>query len=201
MAVQTVVLFIDYNNFYNGARRAFFSPTDAHYHGQIDPLEVARLVCSRPPPGTTRTLIQVRVYTGMPDATREPKTYAAHMKQTAAWRRNGMAVVTHPLRYPGDWPASRAQQKGVDVALAVEYVAMALDCGHDVGIIASTDSDLRPALTQVRQKCGESCLTEVAAWTSPQTNSRLSLPGESVWCHWLDKTDYNQVADQTDYNV
>jgi hypothetical protein len=51
--------------------------------------------------------------------------------------------VQRPLRYPKAWPAERAQEKGVDVALAVDFVMLAVTGAHDVGILVSTDTDLR----------------------------------------------------------
>jgi NYN domain len=57
-----------------------------------------------------------------------------------------VTVVQRPLRYPKAWPAEKAQEKGVDVALAVDFVVMAVTRVYDVGILVSTDTDLVPAL-------------------------------------------------------
>jgi len=200
MTTEKLVLFLDDKNFYNGARRAFFSDTDAHFYGQFSPIALGNLICSQPAK-TRRQLQQVRIYTGLPDSTKEPKTYAAHMKQCQSWEKDGAKVITRILRYPPDWPNSKAQQKGVDVALAVDFVALAIDNIYDVGVIASTDSDLRPALEYVIQKCRNKCHVEVTAWFSSQTKNRLSIPGINIWCHRLNKADYDAVADLTDYNI
>jgi len=200
MNTERLTLFVDDKNFYQGARRAFFSNTDSHFYGQINPLFLGNLICSRPAK-TQRQLQQIRVYTGMPDSTKEPKTYTAHINQCRAWRKDGVEVTTRILRYPQDWPDAKAQQKGVDVALAVDFVALAIDGLYDVGVIASTDSDLRPALEYVIKKCRNKCHVEVAAWFTPQTKNRLSVPGINIWCHRLDKADYDTVADLTDYNI
>ena len=201
MPHQRLVLFIDAQNLYNGARRAFFSPQASHTDGQFQPVRMGNLICSRPPPDTTRFLQEVRVYTGRPDATSEPHTYAAHMRQCAAWQTAGATVIARPLRYPPDWPSTKAQQKGVDVALAIDFVAYAADGKYDVGVIASTDTDLIPALEFVHRQFAGQCRLEVAAWTGPRIRSRLSIPGSSVWCHWLDGSDYQTVADTTDYSA
>lgn len=200
MVAEKLILFIDDKNFYNGARRAFFSNTDSHFYGQVNPIELGNLICSRPS-STQRQLHQVRIYTGRPDSTKEPKTYAAHIKQCQSWIKTGAEVITRTLRYPNDWPNSKAQQKGVDVALAVDFVALAIDGEYNIGVIASTDSDLRPALEYVNKKCSGKCHIEVAAWSSPRTKSRLSIPGSNLWCHWLHKADYDAIADLTDYNI
>lgn len=196
-----LVLFIDAQNLYKGARRAFFAPEASHSDGQFQPVRIGNLICSRPPPNTIRSLEEVRVYTGRPDSTKEPETYAAHMKQCLAWRRAGATVVARPLRYPPDWPNSKAQQKGVDVALAIDFVAYAIDGKYDIGVIASTDSDLIPALEFVQRRFAPPCRVEVVAWTSPRSRNRLSIPRSSIWCHWLDRNDYDSVSDLTDYNI
>ena len=200
VAIETLVLFLDDKNFYKGARGTFFYDTDAHFYGQVNPIELGNLICTRPAK-TQRRLHQVRVYTGLPDSTKEPKTYAAHMKQRQSWEKDGVEVITRVLRYPPDWPNSKAQQKGVDVALAVDFVALAIDNFYDVGVIASTDADLRPALEYVIKKCRNKCHVEVAAWFTPQTKNRLSVPGINIWCHRFSKADYDAVADLTDYNI
>lgn len=198
---ERLILFLDAQNFYNGARRAFFSGADAHSCGQIKPMELGNLICARQPSFVQARLQQVRVYTGRPDSSKEPKTYAAHMKQCTAWARDGASVIFRALRYPADWPASKPEEKGIDVALAIDFVALAVDGQYDIGVIASTDSDLRPPLEFVSRKCGERCRVQVAAWTSPRTKSRLSIAGRNVWCHWLHRTDYDAIADPIDYDA
>ncbi len=200
MTTERLILFLDDKNFYNGARRAFFSNTDAHFYGQVSPIALGNLICSQQAK-TQRQLQQVRMYTGWPDSTKEPKTYAAHIKQCQSWEKDGAEVITRMLRYPQDWPNSKAQQKGIDVALAVDFVALAIDSIYDVGVIASTDSDLRPALEYVIQKCRNKCHVEVSAWFTSQTKNSLSIPGIKIWCHRLNKADYDAVDDLSDYNI
>jgi len=108
----------------------------------------------------------------------------------------GATVVSRPLRYI----AGRAQQKGVDVALAIDVVTLAIDGAYDVGIIASTDTDLRPPIEYVLRAC-PSVRLEVLAWRSERSRQRLSLGKQNVWCHWLDEDDYASIADFSDYRV
>ncbi|MDA2938754.1 NYN domain-containing protein [Acidobacteria bacterium AH-259-A15] len=201
MAEQHVVLFVDAQNLYRGARRAFFRHGDSHTYGQVNPVALGRLICSRPRPGYTRILTQVRVYTGRPDASKQPRTYAAHRKQCAAWEAFGARVIFRPLRYPLNWPGETAQEKGIDVALAIDYIAFAIDGHYDVGIIASTDTDLKPALEFVYRRFRGSRKPEVMAWTSARRRPRLSIAGANLWCHWLDRQDYDSIADLTDYST
>jgi hypothetical protein len=198
-ATQRVVLFVDAQNLYRGARRAFFLPTDPYFHGQVNPRALGELLCKRGPVGgPPRLLSQVRIYTGSPDPRREPKTAGAHGKQRHAWLSLGCIVVARTLRYPAVWPKERAEEKGIDVALAVDYIALALDGAYDVGIIASTDTDLKPALEFVHQRLRAKRKPEVMAWAG--LRQHLSLVGARMWCHWLKRTDFDAVADLTDYN-
>lgn len=201
MPEQKLVLFIDAQNCYHCAREAFFTPFDAHFYGQFKPIELGNLICSRPPPGVTRSLHEVRIYTGRPDATKDPKTYGAHMKQCQIWENAGPRVISRTLRYPVDWPDRPAQEKGIDVALAIDFIALAIDGEYDVGVIASTDTDLKPALEFVYKRYVGTRCVEVASWSGPGRQRRLSIPGAHIWCYWLDQSDYDSIADLTDYAV
>ena len=147
-----VSLFIDAQNMYHCARKAFFDDDDHYCCGQFNPIALANLIVSRAPQGFERVLHEVRMYTGRPDSTKQPIPYGANMRQSAAWERWGARVIARTLRYPMDWPDSRAEEKGIDVALAIDYVAGAIDGVFDMGIICSTDTDLRPPLEYVATK-------------------------------------------------
>lgn len=200
-----IVVFIDNQNTYNDARRAFFQRSDPATRGQFDPMRLGRLLVSRQPLGTEgrqRRLKEVRIYRGRPDSTKEPKTYGAHMRQCAAWEANGVTVVHRPLRYPHDWPASKPEEKGIDVQLASDMVTMATAGELDIAILVSTDTDLRPPLEAFELLDFDTPRTvEVAAWKSPVFKKALRVPDQHVWCHFLDEDDFRSVRDTRDYNV
>ena len=194
-------LFIDAQNAYRGARTSFFSDTSPSVSGQFNPAKLATLIESRGgPENLACSLSEVRVYTGRPEAVKDPKTYAAHMKQCAEWSRNGVTIVHRALRYPRGWPIEKAQEKGIDTALAIDFVTMAVDGAYDLGVIMSTDTDLLPAIEFVRTRFAGHRHVAVAAWRSRRSRRRLSIPGSNVWCHWLSRDDYDAVADTKNYN-
>jgi uncharacterized LabA/DUF88 family protein len=197
-----VVVFIDYQNVYRGAQRAFRTEFPTSQDGQIDPYAVAqRIVSERQWPSV---LASVRVYRGRPDSTRDPRGYGANLRQCTAWESSGVDVTWRTLRYPQDWPAEPAEEKGIDVALAIDFVMMAFRKDYDVGVLMSTDTDLKPALEAIRQLGRTSPFPrcEVAAWSSSAGHSRrLSLAGRGIWCHWLDESAYDAVHDPRDYNI
>jgi uncharacterized LabA/DUF88 family protein len=64
-----------------------------------------------------------------------------------ALRSEGITVVLRPLRYRSD--GSRFQ-KGVDVALATELLALCMQNAYDTAIIVSGDSDYAHAIERVK---------------------------------------------------
>lgn len=196
---ERVIVFVDYQNVFGTARQCFHHATEVGpTSGQIDPVKLGQLIVSkrvRP-----SVLKQVRVYRGLPDATRQPRAYAANERQTAAWLRSPLVcVLRRPLRYPRNWPQEKAQEKGVDVALAIDFVRLAAQGAYDVGILVSTDSDLKPALEGALEIKTVGVHIEVAAWRAKGANRRLSLHGQLPWCHQLTLADYQAVADRHDY--
>ena len=204
MSSARVAIFLDYQNVYNGAREAFDLCGDPSRYGQIDPLRLAELIIARHPEESH--LAAVRVYRGRPDSARQSQAYGANMRQSDAQEKRGrglVTVITRTLRYPCDWPKTPAQEKGIDVALAVDFVTMAANGGYDIGVLMSTDTDLIPALEAVIKLDGRPYpRCEVAAWSRPGAYSRrLHVSGKRVWCHWLGPDDYAAVEDLTDYNL
>ncbi len=194
------MLFLDYQNAYKAARQAFHEPGAPPPVGQIDPSKLGKLLAARR--RTPSTLAAVRVYRGQPDSSKESHSFGAVLRQRTSWERDSIVhVFMRRLRYPSDWPDSPPEEKGIDVALAVDFVAMAIRNEYDVGVIMSTDSDLRPALEAVLSLGRGSPRCEVAAW-APRSGhrQRLAVPGRRIWCHWLDEFDYRVVADPRVYS-
>jgi uncharacterized LabA/DUF88 family protein len=199
-----IVVFIDAQNVYNDARRAFCQRTDPATYGQVDPMRLGRLLASKRPSGSSepRDLKEVRVYRGRPDSTKEPKTYGAHMRQCDAWEKNGVSVFARALRYPHSWPDDPAEEKGIDVQIAIDMVTMASNAEFDVAVLVSTDTDLRPALEAFFLLPFEGARAiEVATWRSEGFQKALRVPGRHIWCHYLHEDDYRRVRDSRDYNI
>lgn len=194
-----VTVFIDAQNMYRSARRAFFDETVYHVNGQFNPKSLSELIVQSGRADADRVLTEVRVYTGRPDATKQAKAYSAHMKNCAAWQANGVHVTARGLRYPRNWPRESAREKGIDVALTIDFVTMAIDDKYDVGVLVSVDTDMTPALEYVAKHPSLGKTVEVAAWRSDRARGRLGVKGLNVWCHWLDFAAYDSVADLTDY--
>jgi uncharacterized LabA/DUF88 family protein len=192
-----VAVFIDYQNVYREARRAFRLDTGHHVQGQVWPLRVG--LALRNMGIGDRELSEVRVYRGMPSPERDPKGYGAADRQVALWRNTGLVtVITRPLNYRD--PAA-PKEKGIDVQIAVDFVRRAIEGKYDVGVLFSADTDLLPALEAVCELKGEAAC-EIAAW-APETGSAsiLRVKGRQLRLHYLARVWYDRLSDPTDYNV
>ena len=199
-SVSRIVVFVDAQNFYRSARRAFFDDVvDPYRVGQFHPRALGGLLCSRDP---GRSLTAVRLYTGRPDAYLQSTAYRANVRQCEAWEKAGCYVFTRQLRYPHGWPDNPSgqgpQEKGIDVRMALDIALLAHRGEYDVAVVCSGDTDLIPAIEEVLDSEG-SALVEVAGWRSEHYRQRLSIKGRKLWCHWLTRDDYERVRDDTDY--
>lgn len=200
-AAQRVIVYLDYQNVYHRARDAFCLRDAAAREGQVDPLALGHLLAGRV---SGSCLAGVRLYRGRPSERRDPRSYAAFRRQTAKQVSRGdglVTVVARDLRYPHDWPRRAAQEKGIDVALAVDFVMTAARSECDVGVLFSSDTDLAPALEAViALRPGDPPAREVAAWAAPDGRPRsLAVPRVHLRRHLLTEADFRTVADPTDY--
>jgi len=108
-----------------------------------------------------------------------------------------VTVIRRPLRYPGKWPDVPAVEKGVDVALAIDLVRLAMTSAFDVAVVCSADTDLMPAIETVYDL--HLAHIELATWTGAH---RLRFPSTQLpWCHMISETQYRTLADTTDYTA
>ncbi len=193
---RRVALFIDYQNVYKGARETFHERRSPSSWGQVFPRAMGELICSLPQPADDRELVDVRVCLGRPSQQQDARGYAAGRRQIAVWEKQGVTVVPRTLRYR---PGLPPEEKGIDVSLAIDFVAGAVDGAFDVGIIFSTDTDLVPALEFVLKRPRLNVIPEVAAWWGDGANAALAVSGSSVWCHRLTEEHYQRVRDRHVY--
>jgi uncharacterized LabA/DUF88 family protein len=200
-----VVVFLDWQNVYQSARETFCSWNAPHWDGQVDPVALAQHLVSDSP--FDRELRQVRIYRGQPVNQYDPRGYAASRRQHATWERSPLVeLTTRPLAYPPGWPNStggraRPEEKGIDVALALDFALIGVRNEYDVGILMSGDTDLKPALEIVADLTSkQGTRAEVAAWSAPsRLRRRLAIKSRNLYCHWVGEETYRQVADTVNY--
>jgi hypothetical protein len=197
-----VIVFIDAQNVHQDFKRAFLPVGAPAGAGWFHPVALAELLVSKGPEFEEWRLDQVRVYAGSPVASRQPKLAAAHDRQIAAWKAAGAVPRLRPLLYPAGWPSEKPRQKGVDVELATDVVKLAIGGAYEIGIIASTDGDLIPAIEAVYElRPGEAtpriCVVQYGA-----LKKRLNLrdaSGRRLYAFRMTREDYEVVKDDTDY--
>lgn len=198
MMALRVSLFIDYQNAYHGARAAFHADQGASSLGQISPLAVGQLLCSGPTSTDSeeRRLSDVRVYRGMPP--RGTRMYDPIQRQLTAWRDDGVAIITRPVA----GPPGQTREKGIDVELALDFFAGALDGDFDVGIIFSADADILPAFEKVLDPSrGLGVAVELATWWSPPAMTPRIARSLRIPHHRLSAADYERVRDRRNYTI
>jgi hypothetical protein len=142
----------------------------------------------------------VYVYRGRPNPGHHRRATAANDAQKAAWERDGRVRVTRrDLNYRG-WPDAPPREKGIDVALAVDFVRTAMLGEYDAGIVFSGDTDLLPAVEAAYQHTLPNI--EIACWVGAKPlwfpemlRQKRYLP----YCHFLNADDFLAVRDLGKY--
>jgi hypothetical protein len=177
---ERVAVFLDYQNVHLVGRGILASGTPA---GECvpHPATLADLIAAKR--GRPSQAELIKVYRGLPSPTRDPAKYAVNQAQAAHWTRDRRVAVHHrPLRYSAQGPP---REKGIDVAIAVDLVHLAMRRQYDALVLFSADTDLLPAIELIRS-AGWTHI-EVAAW---RRGPKLRLPNIRLWCHELARDDW-----------
>jgi uncharacterized LabA/DUF88 family protein len=214
---------IDYQNVHLTGHGLFESTKQLPKHETlVDPLLFANILIKvrnqRQRPGMDHAQLgRVLVYRGQPSSEHDPRDYARSQAQKAHWERDDRVTVTlRPLKYEYVRDATgrpvtevngqrittgRKQEKGVDVLCALAVVREARSPDTDLVILASSDSDLAPALDEVRQL--GSAKVERFCWYDDTTRRGQQLRptdrNRPVWNTRLDETDFRASWDRTSY--
>jgi hypothetical protein len=216
--LRTTVV-IDYQNVHLVGHAAFDEHLPKH-ETLVDPaLYAGQLLAERnrrQRPGHPPAVLQkVLVYRGEPSPEHDPKDYARNQSQKSHWERDRRVEVTlRPLKYDYERdasgrPATRhdgsrivkgKREKGVDVLCALAVVREAQDSGVDLIILASSDSDLAPAIEEVQRL--HTAKIETVSWYDPVTriDRALRSTGMRVWNTRLNRTHFEAGRDRTTYN-
>lgn len=181
--MQSVVLYVDYENLRHSALHAFGLEVQ-----NISPIALGEMIVSRRV--NPSLLVEVRVYRGSPsfELDNERAVNQAEWVRRCA-RDPRFTFVTRPMRYLG----GRGREKGIDVALAIDLVLHTLNRSDCVAVLVSRDTDFQPALETVIRLSAGLAMIEVAAC---EGLSRLhGLVRDSPWCHVLSREDFEAIRD------
>jgi uncharacterized LabA/DUF88 family protein len=198
--VKRVVVFVDGQNLFHAAREAF-----GYTYPSYDVSALAERVCT----GQGWKLDQVRFYTGIPDADDNPWWNRFWTRKLAAMGRQGVVVFSRPLRYrnrrvvlPDGTKCSflTGEEKGVDVRIALDVIALAHRREYDVALVMSQDQDLSEVAEEIRVIAREQRRWIKIASAFPQSPASRNRRGinKTDWIR-IDRRLYDQCLDGRDY--
>ncbi len=206
---RRVGVFIDGQNITIGARYAFGGT------GNLHPLLLGRALAG------DDELVEIRYATGIPDHGIDPGRAEAAMRRHDLIRRTDVVLLERTLRYRWEWQVqdrdlpdprdhpgevrqarvkskNRGQEKGIDVWLALDALAMCARSDIDRVVLASADSDMDTVPEYVRTIPGQESTTVVAAKVLP--DGKTLRPNEAYDdTVAIDRTIYELAKDDFDY--
>lgn len=197
---REAVVFVDGQNLFKAAKEAF-----GYTYPNYDVIGLASAVCAT----KGWRLKQVRFYTGIPDPTDNLFWNNFWAAKLLALSRAGAYTFSRPLRYrtkaitlPDGSQHSfiAAEEKGIDVRIALDVIRLAHRSEYDVGIIFSQDQDLNEVAKEVRELAREQgrWIKLASAFpVSPASRNRRGVDGTD-WIP-IDHALYSAHLDPVDY--
>ena len=199
-AVKRAVAFVDGQNLFHAAKEAF-----GHKYPNYDVLKLAGEVCRL----KGWSLRQVRFYTGVPDPTDNFFWYAFWTGKQAVMGRQGVVVFSRPLQYRtrsvrlpdgSDFTFLAAEEKGIDVRIALDVIRLGRTAAYDVAVIFSQDQDLSEVADEVRAiSIGQDRWIKLACAfpTSPTYDNTRGI-NKTDWVR-ITRDTYDACLDPRDY--
>jgi uncharacterized LabA/DUF88 family protein len=109
-------------------------------------------------------LAETKFYTGIHDATANLSWHSFWINKTTQMGQTGIKVVTRPLRYRNktarladgtEQTFLAAEEKGIDVRIALDVISGARKRFYDVAIVFSQDQDLAEVAAEIRTSANE----------------------------------------------
>lgn len=124
-------------------------------------------------------------------------------------KRNGVVTTTRPLRYREKEAYNEngeletvvvAQEKGIDVRLALDIVSLALSRQYDVAVIYSQDQDLNEVVGEVEKIARDQGREITLACAFPDSDTATYRRGinKTQWIK-IDQATYDGCLDTRDY--
>ena len=182
-ALKRTVAFVDGQNLFHGARSVF-----GHRHPDFDVLALATEVCTR----EGLRLVETRFYTGVPVPSEDSFWSAFWRAKTAVMGRQGVRVITRPLR--------RGREKGIDVRIAIDVIRMAHRRELDAALVFSQDQDLAEVADEIRLISREQDrwvrILSAFPWSAQAENQEGTA--RTDWIR-IDRATYDRCLDRRDY--
>jgi uncharacterized LabA/DUF88 family protein len=199
-AQKRAVAFIDGQNLFHHVREAF---------GYQFPNYDVRKLVTAVVASEGWNLSAIYFYTGVPDATDSPRWNSFWTKKLAAMGRQGIRVFTRPLRYrnktvnlPNGFVHTfmTAEEKGIDVRIALDVIGKAVRDEYEVAIVRSQDQDLSEVADEIKTiapQQGRWIRIACAYPVSPTITNKRGING-TQWIK-IDRQTYDACIDPKDY--
>ena len=191
---------MDGQNLFHAAREAF-----GYTYPNYDVSALTEQVCTVH--GWEPT--QVRFYTGIPDAGDNPRWHYFWTHKLAAMGRQRVVVYSRPLRYRNrtvplpdgtQYSFLTGEEKGIDVRIALDVIALAHRREYDVALVMSQDQDLSEVAEEIRTIAQDQrrWIKMASAFPhSPASRNRRGI-NKTDWIR-IDREFYDQCLDRRDY--
>ncbi|HEY2577393.1 MAG TPA: NYN domain-containing protein [Streptosporangiaceae bacterium] len=207
-----VIVFVDGQNLYKTCKSLFGHPL-CHPHLLAQHL------------AGERRHVGCRFYTGRPNPNNDPTGARNLDRRLSIMRREGVTVITRPLRYHWDWghqgrklprpgpnvlpqevlltPWMRPQEKGIDLVIGLDVVELLVTRVCDVAIIVSLDRDLYEipqAIQNLGRLIAQPVRLEAAVPVPDSQRQPKILPGFS-YTHQINRQVFQGIQDNIDYTA
>lgn len=200
--VKRAVTFIDGQNLYHSARESF-----GYTYPNYDVSALSRKICD----AGGWALQQVRFYTGIPDASDDAfwNHFWTSKLRVMSWQK--IEVFSRPLRYRNrivrhsdgtELAYMAAEEKGIDVRIALDVIRMAHHNAYDVAVVFSQDQDLSEVAREIRaiaQEQNRWIKIACAFPSSPLSRNRRGIE-KTDWIK-IDRATYDSCLDRRDYRT
>ena len=186
------IAFIDGQNLFMSAKQVF-----GHKTPNYDVVELSRRVCE----ARGWDLKRVHFYTGVPPGNKSPKWHAFWQSKLRHMRRQGAQVFFRNLRYRAmEDGTEKAEEKGVDVRIAVDIIRAVLREECDVALVFSQDQDLSEVALEVREIAREQKRWVKIASAFPSGEGAENTRGvnNSDWAR-IDRETYDACLDSINH--
>jgi uncharacterized LabA/DUF88 family protein len=194
------VVFVDGQNLFHAARKAF-----GYGYPNYDVAALSAALCD----SQGWLLAGARFYTGIPDATDDERWHQFWNAKLAAMGRQGVVVVSHPLRYRNrvvklpdgsDYTLVTGEEKGIDVRIALDVIAGAHRQDYDVALVLSQDQDLSEVAEEIRTMSREQGRWIKVASAFPVSSAASNRRGinKTDWIP-IPRSVYDSCLDRREY--
>jgi uncharacterized LabA/DUF88 family protein len=198
--VKRTIAFFDGQNLFHTVKSAF-----GYIYPNYDVKALAQSICA----ARGWQLDQVRFYTGVPDSTDNLMWSGFWAAKLLAMSRQGVWTFSRPLRYRNQTVKLpdgtshaflAAEEKGVDVRIALDVIRLAHRRDYDVALVFSQDQDLSEVAAEVRTISMEQSrwIKMASAFpVSPASRNRRGI-NSTDWIR-IDRVAYDACIDPRDY--